>query len=181
MRRVVNPLRDAGAAVVLTDNVSKNKDARGNWAIGSERKKSAVEVQFGMTTIEPLRRGQTGKFKLTVHKDRPGFHERPSPGLFVVTSDPDTGRCSWKVDAEATSSEDGGFRPTNLMEKVSRYLEQRVEPCSRNQVEQNVKGKTGYKRQAIDALIDEGYAIEVQDGRSRLVKSVTLFREDGEP
>ena len=48
------------------------------------------------------------------------------------------------------------------MEKVSRYLEQRVEPCSRNQVEQNVKGKTGYKRQAIDALIDEGYAIEVQ-------------------
>lgn len=176
MRRVANPLREVGAAVLMTDNVSKNKDARGNWAIGSERKKSAVEVQFGMTTIEPLRRGHTGKFKLTVRKDRPGFHERPSPGLFVVTSDPETGRCSWKLDAEATT--DGAFRPTNLMEKVSRYLEQRVEPCSRNQVEQNVKGKTEYKRQAIDALIEEGHAVEVKDGRSRLVKSALPFRED---
>src|SRR5262245_3476050 len=180
MRRVVNPVRDAGAAVVMTDNVTKNRESRGSWAIGSERKKSAVEVQLGMTKIEPLSRGQTGKFALTVHKDRPGFLERPSPGLFVIASDPDTGACSWRIEPDHASDETGAFRPTFLMERVSRYLELRGEPVSRNQIERDVKGNTDAKRQAIDKLIAEGYAVEAREGQSRLVKLEHAFRKDDE-
>jgi len=180
MRRVANPLRNAGAAVVTTDNVTKSREARGSWAIGSERKKSAVEVQLGMTKIEPLSRGETGKFKLTVHKDRPGFLERPSPGLFVVASDPGTGQCSWRLEAAQRVTDEGTFRPTNLMEKVSRYLELAGERRSRNQIEQAVKGKTDYKRQAIDTLISEGFAVEVPHGQTRLVQSAGAFRETDE-
>ncbi len=181
MRRVANPLRDAGAAVVLSDNVAKAREARGSWAIGSERKKSAVEVQLGMTMVEPFGRGRTGKFKLTVHKDRPGYLERPSPGLFVLASDPGSGRCSWRIEPDHSVSEEGAFRPTNLMEKVSRYLELRPEPCSRKQIEDDVKGKGSGIRTAIDRLVEEGFAVEFAGERNtRLVKSIEAFRETDE-
>lgn len=38
--RLIDPIRKAGVANVLTDNVVKSREARGAWAIGSERKKS---------------------------------------------------------------------------------------------------------------------------------------------
>jgi hypothetical protein len=38
--RLLDPIRKLGVAVVLTDNVVKSREARGAWAIGSERKKS---------------------------------------------------------------------------------------------------------------------------------------------
>jgi hypothetical protein len=178
MRRVANPLRDAGAAVVMTDNVTKSREARGSWAIGSERKKSAVEVQLGMTKIEPLSRGQTGKFKLTVHKDRPGFLERPSPGLFVIASDPDSGRCTWRIEADHSADDEGAFRPTGYMERVSRHLELRNEPQSRNAIETDVEGKATVIRIAIDRLIFEEYAVEFEGARkARMVKLERVFRE----
>jgi NrS-1 polymerase HBD domain len=182
MRAVANPLRDAGAAVVLADNVAKAREARGSWAIGSERKKSAVEVQIGMSIVEPFGRGRVGKSKLTVHKDRPGYLERPSPGLFVLSSDVDSGRVSWRIEPDHSVGEDGEFRPTHLMEKVSRYLELRApEPCSRRQIEEDVTGKRDALRAAIDQLVAEGFAVEFPGERgARLVKSEKAYRETDE-
>lgn len=181
MRRVANPLRDAGAAVVLSDNVTKAREGRGAWAIGSERKKSAVEVQIGMAAVEPLGRGRTGKYKLTVHKDRPGYLQRPSPGLFVLASDPDTGRCAWRLEPDASRGEEGEFRPTHLMERVSRYLEVQGEPCARGQVEDDVKGNRDALRTAIDRLVYEEYAVEQPGARgARLVRSLHAYREADE-
>jgi len=52
---------------------------------------------------------------------------------------------------------DGSFRPTTLMERVSRYLELfSGEGHSRKDIETNVSGKTDYIRQAIDVLVSEG-------------------------
>jgi hypothetical protein len=178
MRSVANPLRDAGAAVVLSDNVVKSRDARGGWAIGSERKKSVVEVQLGLTMVEPFGRGRRGRFKLTAHKDRPGFLERPSPGLLVLVSNPEDGRCSWRIDPDESLDAEGGFRPTVLMERVSRYLELHTEPAPRGQIEEDVKGNTDAKRIAIDRLVLEGYIVEVAGSRkARLYKSSVPFRE----
>jgi hypothetical protein len=181
MRQLANPLRDAGAAVVLTDNVVKSREARGSWAIGSERKKTSVEVQLGLTMVEPFGRGRTGKFKLTVHKDRPGFLKRPSPGLLVLTSDADSGACSWRIDEDASIGEEGIFRPTHLMERVSRYLELRTEPVPRGEIEGDVQGKRGALRTAIDRLVIEDYVVEIPGERgARLYRSSVRFREDGE-
>jgi hypothetical protein len=179
-RKVVDPFCQMGAAVVLPDHVVKSRELRGKYAYGSERKQSGVDVHLGLSAIEPFGRGRTGKAKLTVHKDRPGFLERPSPGLFVLESD-DEGRCSWRIESDHSVSEEGSFRPTNLMEKVSRYLELRDEPRSRNSIETDVKGKRDYLRLAIDALIEAGYAVEVGGAHgARLVKLEQAFREDAE-
>jgi AAA domain len=180
-RHVVRPLSAEGAAVVFPDHVVKHREARGRYSYGSERKQTGVEVHLGMTLIEAFGRGRTGRAKLVVHKDRVGFLERPSPGLFVLASDPETGRLSWRIEPDHAVSDEGAFRPTNLMEKVSRYLEVAGEPRSRNQIEQDVQGKSEYVRQAIDVLVLEDFAIEFQgERRARLVRLTRPFRESDE-
>jgi hypothetical protein len=180
-RHFADPFTSDGVAVALPDHVVKAKEQRGKYAYGSERKHSGAEVHLGLTAIEPAGRGRTGRAKLTVHKDRPGFFERPSPGLFVLTSDPDDGRCRWDIVPETSTTEKGAFRPTNLMEKVSRYLEHSDKPRSRKAIEENVRGKAEYVRTAIAALIDDGYAIDFTgDHGAKLVKLETPFREHDE-
>jgi hypothetical protein len=175
--RLFDPIRKAGAAVVLTDNVVKAAEARGKWAIGSERKKSKAEVHLGMVTITPLVRGGTGRAKIQVHKDRPGHLQRPSVGIFEVTAEED--RCAWAIHPDDSHTSEGDFRPTNLMEKVSRYLELHSEPQTRTQIENNVVGKGKGIRVAIDRLIVEGYATEFGGpNQSRPVRLERAFRED---
>jgi hypothetical protein len=180
LRSVVDPFCRMGAAVVLPDHVVKQRELRGKYAYGSERKQTGVDVHIGLSAIEPFGRGKTGRAKLTVHKDRPGFLERPSPGLFVLESDA-AGSCSWRIESDHSVSEEGAFRPTGYMEKVSRYLELHEEQPSRNQIESDVIGKAEYVRLAIDTLVSEGYAIEFAGAnRARLVKLERAFREGDE-
>ena len=117
MRRVVCPLRAVGAAVIVSDNVAKAKESRGAWAVGSERKKSVVDVQLGMSAITPFGRGRTGRFKLIVHKDRSAHLTRPVCGQLVLTSE-DDGRCSWRIESGSASTDEGIFRPTGLVDVV---------------------------------------------------------------
>ena len=180
-RRACDPFCRLGAAVVLPDHVVKVKEARGKYAYGSERKHSGADVHLGMTAIDAFARGRVGKAKLTVHKDRPGFLERPSPGLFVLSSDPESGRCAWRLEPDHSITTEGEFRPTGLMEKVSRHLEHAGEPCSHNQIQLALKGKTDYKRLAIAALVQEGFATEFHgENRTRFVKLERPFREADE-
>jgi hypothetical protein len=177
--RLIDPIRKAGTAMVLTDNVVKARGARGAWAIGSERKKSKADVHLGMKTLAPLVRGGTGRAKIDVHKDRPGHLLRPVCGIFVVESEVDG--CSWRIEPDDRPDEQGEFRPTNLMEKVSRWLEVQPKPPSRNQIESAKLGKTPYVRIALDCLIEEGYASEFTGARkARLVRLERAFRESEE-
>jgi hypothetical protein len=178
---VVDPFRRAGCAAVALDHVVKNPEASRRYSYGSERKASGAEVHIGLTVVDAFGRGKTGRAKLTVHKDRPGFLTRPSPGLLVVKSDPDDGRCSWHVAADTSVTDGGEFRPTGLMEKVSRYLEAASAPRSRTQIEEAVTGRATYKRLAIDLLVAEGFAAESPgDRKARMVRIERVFREADE-
>lgn len=174
--RLFDPIRKLGVATVITDNVVKSRENRGAWAIGSERKKSKADVQLGMRALEPLVRGGRGRARIDVHKDRPGHLLRPSPGLFVIESD-ETG-LSWRIQQDESHDEAGEFRPTKLMEKVSRFLEGCDEAQSRNRIESATQGKAEYVRMAIDCLVREGYATELEGARNaRLVRLERAFRE----
>ena len=175
--RLVDPLRKLPTAVLLPDNVVKHKESRGKFSVGSERKHSKADVHLGMVMLKPLVRGGTGKARINVHKDRPGHLTRPSPGTFEITSTDD--RCAWRVWVDETHTADGAFRPTAIMERVSRYLEVHGDAKTRTTIEADVKGKGEFVRSAIDCLVDEGYATEF-DGpnRSRPVRLERPFRED---
>lgn len=176
--KLLNPIRKAGPAVALTDNVAKSRETRGTWAIGSERKRSKAEVHLGMRTIAPLVRGGTGRAKIEVHKDRPGWLQRPSPGLLVVEAG---SVFTWRIAPDDSRDVEGAFRPTSLMLKVSRFLERSEEPQSRSQIEKAKLGGTDHVRAALDRLLLEGYAEEFAGKhKARLVRLIRPFALDGE-
>jgi AAA domain len=178
-RTVVDPLRSTGAAVVLLDHVSKDKLTRGRWAIGSQRKIGVAEVALGFELVHPFARGLTGLAKVTTRKDRHGHLPRPRAAELELRSDANTGAVTWAWKP-STADESDGFRPTRLMEKVSRYVEAHVaeEKVPRAAVEEHVSGKRAYVREAMDRLVAEGYLEETQGPRgARLLTSVHPFRE----
>jgi hypothetical protein len=165
-------------ATILVDHVVKNADNRGRYAIGSERKVGSADVHLGFEAITALARGGAGRYKIVTHKDRGGWLPRPRAGELELRSDPDGHAITWAFKQPAAESEDG-WKPTALMERVSRYLEGRDDPTSRNAVEGDVTGKRDYVRQAVDCLVSEGYVNETAGpNRARLLLSVQAFRED---
>lgn len=181
-RQWVNPLWQGGrgASTIVIDHVTKNVEGRGRYAIGSERKLGGADIHLGLEAIKTLSRGTNGLIKATVHKDRPGYLDRPTVCYFELQSDPDTHRISWGIRPHDEPDTSGTWRPTVLMERVSIYLEQHLEPVSRTQIETNVKGKSAkHIRQAIDALVDERYAAEIAGPRNaRNVSSIRPFRHE---
>ena len=117
------PLARAGAAVLMIDHVVKDRENRGRYAIGAQHKLAGVDCAYSVSVIEPFGRGRDGRVKVTVTKDRPGH----------VRSFADEGRVA---EARLCSHDDGSvtvtleapegaaaFRPTTLMERVSRAVE----------------------------------------------------------
>jgi hypothetical protein len=166
-RTWVNPLWRAGLETILIDHVVKNSEARGRYAIGSERKVGQVDVHLGLELVKPLTRGGSGLIKIRRHRDRPAWLRSPYVAELELHSDPETHAITWAwrtPSGEATDA--NAFRPTVLMERASEYVRLH-EPCSRNQVEKGIKGKsTDWKRTAMDLLVAEGYCGETEGARN---------------
>ncbi len=159
--RALDPLRATGAPLLALDNVVKDEASRGPYAAGAGRKRYAVDVALGFERLHPLGRGKTGRYRITTHKDRPGHLPRPRAAELEIRSDPDTGRITWTLHPghpAAADPDQPAFRPTVLMERVSRYLEQQAAPVSRSHIAQRVGGRKGWILTAVQTLIDERYA-----------------------
>lgn len=176
---VMVPLRSAGATLIVADHVSKNREQRGNYSIGGQAKLALADAHLGLSVIAPLQRGGLGKLKVKTLKDRHGWLARSA--IFELNSHVDTGALSWTIKGEVDHGDEDGFKPTVLMEKVSRYLEHQSTPSSQRQVEGDVPGKGAYLRTAISLLAQEGY-IERADGPrgAFLLTSCKPYRQDGE-
>lgn len=174
----VEPFRRAGIATLVLDHVVKSSEARGNYAIGSERKVGQTDVHLGFSVVRPISRGDHGLYKVTTHKDRGGCLKRGHLCDFRLDSDPDTHAISWEFVAPQVVDEAHPFRPTGLMESVSRYLERIMEPVPRGQIENEIKGKRDYIRLALDVLTSEGYLVESEGARgARLYLCAEAYRE----
>lgn len=177
-RALISPLRRSGAAVIQLDHLVKAKEGRGRYPTGSERKLGVADVHLSFKTIAPFGRGKTGRAAITVHKDRHGHLPRGTCAELELRSDPDE-RVTWDLRfTEGASDPLGTFRPTCLMERVSRYLESCTDLVSRNTVLSDVAGKDSGKRQAIDCLIREGF-VESEPGsrNAQLLRSAKPYRE----
>lgn len=182
-RAWVRPLWQRNITTVLLDHVVKNSDNRGRYAIGSERKLGAVDVHLGLEAVKSLHRGADGIVKITTHKDRPGHLQRPHPAELHLSSDPETHEITWEFKAPSdVTPGGGGFRPTTLMAKVSRFLEEQTEPLARGEIVRGVKGQRVYVLQAIDELIAGGYATEtIGPRRAKLTSHHHPFSESFSP
>jgi len=179
-RTYADPISRAGAAPVLLDHVVKNADNRGKYATGSERKASGAIVHLGFKLLEPLRKGGTGRSLLNVHKDRPGYLPRPTIGRLLLDATGDS--VTYKIEPDQSHTEDGRFRPTVLMQKVSIYLELHGGPASTNEIKKSVTGKDKAVDTALQTLVEDVYVKQEQGPRRAvLYTSIRPYREDEEP
>lgn len=167
-----DPLARAGAAAVVLDHVVKDKNSRGGHATGSERKASGARVHLGMDVGVKVTRTAPGHSTIKVWKD-PGFHPRPTLGTFHLSPGEDS--IAYWMEADASHSADGEWRPTDKMEEISLFLEGK-ENVSKKRIEDAVSGKHDTKRKALNALENDGYVtVELGAGNIHLVNQIRPF------
>ena len=196
MRRFPRRLaRKTGAAVVLIDHVTKDTEGRGRWAIGGQAKMNALDgAAYTVEVSQVPTVGARGVLVLRVGKDRPGQVRRhcgpfrksdrtqeaarvvvDSTGpVTVVTVDP------WH---DSTTDDDGGdFRPTALMERVSRVVEDAGEPLTGRDIRDMVAGRVDYANRATRVLVAEGFlARTTGKGNAHLHTSTRPYRQTEDP
>lgn len=172
--------RTAGPLVTI-DHPTKAAGANGD-AAGAWNKKGLADVQINFEVVKPFGVGTTGMAKLQVNKDRPGGLRQHAEGkqlaVLEITSTGEGERLTYELRPPEKRSTDGEFRPTNLMEKASRFLEEAAEPASQRAVLDGVEGKAEYVRKALARLVTEGYAAQTRGkGNAQLHTSIKPFRE----
>lgn len=177
--------RRTGAAVVLVDHVVKNTDTRGRFAIGGQAKMAAIDgASYSVEIIEPLGKGIKGVVALRIGKDRPGeirahcgawrSGDRSQEAARITIDSTTPGHINVHVAAPETTVADRDegkeFKPTGIMEKLSRLLEAVGEPMTKNGLEAAYKEDGGKARRlvvldAINRLIAGGWVVESAERR----------------
>lgn len=186
LRQTATALADAGACVITVDHLPKSHEARtSGFAIGGTAKKRAMDGAYIHADAKvPPSPGGIGRIILRIEKDRPGRLRATCGGKYVGTFTLDStnaGAITTSITNEAPpTTDDGGWRPTHLMERISRFVEENP-GSSKNLIEISVKGKATHKRQALELLILDAY-IEVTKGANRAQEHhpVKPYREGDE-
>ena len=191
--------RRTGAAVVLIDHVTKSSEGRGRHAIGGQHKMNGLDGAAYTVEVkaQPVI-GQIGVVNLWVVKDRPAGvrHHCPpaAPGqdpqvqlaaVVIIDSTGDRLRLRFTAPDEAANGSRGQFRPTHLMERVSRWLQDNPGEHSRSKISEAVTGNRTAKRTALDVLATEGFVEVVERPRGsrtdHFYSHKRLFTEDEDP
>lgn len=169
LQALPRPIAATGAAVLLIDHVVKDREARGRYALGAQHKLAGVAVAYAVEVLEAPSRARAGTVKVTIAKDRHGHVRGHASGnviaLAKITPADDGERVTVELEPPDSTDAHGAFRPTVLMERVSRYVEQQP-GASRRAIRDDVSGKNDAKDLALATLIDEGWIRSERDGRA---------------
>lgn len=175
-QRLPRGLARLGPAVVVIDHMAKADDGSLS-PIGSQRKRAAIGgAQYITSVTTPFSREVEGVVQLICGKDRPGTFRRGEVAAIVtVTPDPERETIGLRVDAPTEAQRT--FRPTCLMERASRVLEDASEPMTRNQVLDAVKGNRKAAAQALRLLVEGSYVEQTKQGKAHHHRIVKPYRE----
>lgn len=183
LRTVCTPPASAGSAVITIDHLPKSAEARiTGYAIGGTAKKRIMRgsyIRAEMRT-QPAP-GAIGKITLRIEKDTVGELRKVTPGGYAGTFILDSTVhhvTTWAISLDDSPvAADGSFRPTHLMEAVSRYVEDN-DQCTGRDIDTAISGKGTNIRRAIECLLNEGF-LTTFDGprRSKLHHSKAHYRQ----
>lgn len=173
------PLARTGAAVALLDHVTKDREARGRYAIGAQHKLAGVDVAYRLAVVEPFGRGKEGLVRLTVAKDRPGHvRQHATAGRIADVRLRSHGDGSVTVALEPPDSAPA-FRPTVLMERLSRAVEQQP-GATKSQLRSAVTGRSDAKDVALQLLVADAFVRVEREGQAHCHYSVRPYRDEGD-
>lgn len=168
MASLIDPLFLAGIATLILDNSGHSDPKRGRGASG---KGDLNEILFALETVDRFNLDTAGRIRLEITDSRFGTSGRWELELGGGTFG------SWRK-VETEGGDFTGFRPTALMERASLYLESCSEPPVRTTVASLIGGKGKYARDAVERLVQEGYA---RGGKGQGLESIKPYREANDP
>ena len=169
--RLIQPLVTAGVTVPLVDNVGHATDAR-KRAKGVSAKSDKADLTFACRLQQTGRRGLIIEAR-KVRSVRAHIHHGER-WLFVEQS-----RSIEHLGHDERQGDN--FRPTALMERVSKYLEAipvtHKAPIS-DEVRASVTGRNVYIDRALKCLVADGYVEPIEDGQATRHHSVRPYRDE---
>lgn len=182
-RKLPAAIAKQGPAVLVLDHVVK-ADAEALWPAGSQRKRAAVSgAAYAQVMVKPFSRDTAGLAKLVCAKDRHGSYRfRQKVAELHVSPAAEGVTVTLKQPQENPGRDSGQWRPTAIMEAVSRALESTTEPLTWNAVKVAVRGREQHIRTALGTLVAEAFVSTV-DGprRSTLHTSQRPYRQTLDP
>lgn len=176
-RMLLTRIADHGPCCATVDHVNKDPDTRNNQAMGAQHKRAGMTgAAYGVTVSTSFARGKDGMLKLTCAKDRNGFWPKGKTVAEAHALAGEDGALTIEFRLPSLpKSEDGSFRPTYIMERVSMYLETCPDGASKRNVRAEVTGKNPVIDKALDVLAVEGYI----DPTSHA--TIKPYRRSGDP
>lgn len=173
-------IRDAtGAAVVLIDHVTKDRETRGRFAIGAQHKLAGVDVAYSIRVTETFGRGVDGRAEIRVGKDRPG-HVRQYAKDDVVAEVRFASEPGGGMRVSVLPPDPEGWRPTKRMKEVSQAIEANPGLIARK-VREYVGGRASTTDEAIRLLIAHEFVQVRKEGQASCHYSVRPYCEWDEP
>ncbi|MCW2831122.1 MAG: RecA recombination protein [Aeromicrobium sp.] len=182
LRTIATSLANTGTCVVTVDHLPKGTESRATgFAIGGTAKKRAIDGSYIHAEARtPPAPGHVGKITLRIEKDRPGRLREHAQGKYLGTLTIDstnTGITTISIGQDSPITDTGVFRPTGLMEAVSRFVEEN-DQATFNDITETVTGKEKTIRAALKCLVNEGFLSTMRGPRnSTLHHSIALYRE----
>lgn len=194
-----------GPAVVLIDHVVKSKDNRGRYAGGSMQKLAIIDgISYSVDMTKPVGKGVRGTIVIKSGKDRiseieehcavnwsNGSHLREAARIEINSTNPKLMRVTIArpnmMPSEDRQTKRDDFRPTGLMERISRMLEDSLEEPNQSELFKALKedgsgARTAVMSKAVSLLLQEGF-VSNRSGRNNrsIFKSVRPYRQIDDP
>jgi hypothetical protein len=173
----VRPFLLSEAAVLVSDHVVKSQEARGRHSRGSGAKLGEWDgVSYEVKLIKSYTPKQEGGLKLVISKDRNGGVGQIGEVALEIHFTP--GEDGITAHKFTLPDKGAGFRPTECMEKISRYLEENPDAGSKD-----VRDNINYRGETVDGSItrleQEGYLIKHKGGKGKKTRYQLLkpYRE----
>lgn len=195
-----------GPAVVLIDHVVKSKDNRGRYAGGSMQKLALIDgISYSVDMTKPVGKGVRGTIVIKSGKDRiseieehcavswssNGSHLREAARIEINSTNPKLMRVTIArpnmMPSDETARQRGLERPTGLMEKISRIIENAPEEPNQTEIIELLKddGSSARKTTVLTAIsrLLEGEWISNRSGRNNrnIYASVRPYRQMDDP
>lgn len=181
---VIVPLTNRGITTIRIDHTGHGGlgSSSGDRERGASGKKDAVSgASYLWKVKEHWTRYSDGYGELVCLKSRHGAHKEATVVAEVRVTVMDEGaNVRMSLTAPVLTSA-GSIRKTWYMEQVSKFLERTEGPASQSAIERAKIGKTQCVRDAIAALVGEGYVNRQQQGQSMLHTSIRPYRQDDDP
>lgn len=159
-RAIPRRIANLGPAVLLLDHVPKAAgDGPQMWAIGSQRKKAAVDgAAFMVETVKAFAKGVPGKVVLRTAKDREGNFVVGSVAAEIDMTPGSGGALTIDVRAPQLSEDGTHQRQTVNMRRVTDWLGEQPDAAGgRNEIQRGTGIREGYMTTVLRDLVAEGW------------------------